>query len=323
MKIGPVPVRNRVFLAPMSGVSDVPFRRIAWRFGAGLVVTEMIATRELVHGRTESRVRLAGAGISPHMVQLAGREPYWMGEAARIAVAEGADIVDINMGCPAKKVTGGYAGSALMREPDLAMALIEATVRAVDVPVTLKMRLGWDAHSLNAAELARRAEDAGIRMITVHGRTRCQFYEGRADWAAIAAVRKAVRVPFVANGDVASTADAERLMAVTGADAVMVGRAAQGRPWLPGEIAGAIATPSSVLVAETACEHYRAMIDHYGAVKGVRHARKHLGWAIDAHAPDCPPALRRALLTETDPDVVVARLEQALRSSCQPMDRAA
>lgn len=296
----------------MSGVTDVPFRRLAWRDGAGLVVTEMIASRELARDSAESRLRLAGAGITPHMVQLAGREPEWMAEGARIAAALGADIVDINMGCPAKKVTGGYAGSALMRDPALALAIIEATVKAVDVPVTLKMRLGWDETSLNSAEIARSAEAAGIRMITVHGRTRCQFYQGSADWSAIARVRDAVTVPFVANGDVATHADALRILAVTGADAVMVGRSAQGRPWLPGEIAGLARPPaSSTAAASYVTEHYRAMLDHYGEGSGLRHARKHLGWYLEVFAPNCPLELRNAIMTGTRPDGVVSALGEA------------
>lgn len=313
--VGPVEVRNRVLLAPMSGVTDLPFRRLAWRDGAGLVVTEMIASRELARDSEESHLRLAGAGIEPHMVQLAGREPAWMAEGARIAVEHGADIIDINMGCPAKKVTGGYAGSALMRDPALALAIIEATVEAVSVPVTLKMRLGWDESSLNAAEIARAAEAAGVQMITVHGRTRCQFYEGRADWEQIARVRDAVSLPFVANGDVATAEDAVRILSITGADAVMVGRAAQGQPWLPGELAGVGRAPDSPRDAFAYVgAHYRAMIDHYGAKSGIRHARKHLGWYLERFAPGCPATLRTRIMTGTEPDEVLMALDGALTS---------
>jgi len=296
----------------MSGVTDLPFRRLAWRAGAGLVVTEMIASRELVNKSDESCLRLAGTGIDPHMVQLAGREPAWMAEGARLAVELGADIIDINMGCPAKKVTGGYAGSALMRDPALALSIIEATVDAVAVPVTLKMRLGWDDSSLNAAEIARNAESAGVRMITVHGRTRCQFYDGRADWEAIARVRDAVSVPFVANGDVATSDDASRILELTGADALMVGRAAQGQPWLPGELAGLAtppATPDEVSAYVEA--HYRDMLDHYAPTAGLRHARKHLGWYLQRFAPDCPADLRIAIMTGTQPEEVLSALEEA------------
>jgi len=318
--IGSVEIRNRVLLAPMSGVTDLPFRRLAWRDGAGLVVTEMIASRELAKASEESHLRLAGDGISPHMVQLAGREPEWMAEAARIAVELGADIIDINMGCPAKKVTGGYAGSALMRDPVLALQIIEATVKAVSVPVTLKTRLGWDGESLNAAHIVRDAEAAGVQMITIHGRTRCQFYEGRADWEAIARVREVVSVPFVANGDVATTAEAARILAVTGADALMVGRAAQGQPWLPGELAGVAAPPDSPTDAFGYVEaHYRAMLDHYGSKTGVRHARKHLGWYLHRFAPGCPGGLRAAVMTETDPETVLAALSEAFRRYWEPL----
>ncbi|WP_245411878.1 tRNA dihydrouridine synthase [Phyllobacterium leguminum] len=228
----------------MSGVSDLPFRKLAWAAGAGMVVSEMVASAELCSRDRESLMRLKGEGLETHVVQLAGREARWMGEAARIAEGEGAHIIDINMGCPAKKVTGGYSGSALMRDLDHAMTLVETTVKAVRVPVTLKMRLGWDEHSINAPELARRAEDAGVRMVTVHGRTRCQFYEGRADWDAIHAVREAVSIPLVANGDVISASDAEEILARSGADAVMIGRGCYGQPWLPGEIARMADGPS-------------------------------------------------------------------------------
>ncbi len=309
--IGGVEVRNRVILAPMSGVTDLPFRRLAWRFGAGLVVTEMIASRELVRGTAQSHVRMAGAGFSPHMVQIAGREPVWMGEAARIAVDHGADLVDINMGCPAKKVIGGYAGSALMRDPDHALSIVEATVAAASVPVTLKMRLGWDSETVNAAEIARRAVDAGVTMITVHGRTRCQFYEGRADWEAIARVREAVSVPFVANGDVASHDDAREILRITGADAVMVGRAAQGRPWLPGEIAR-VTDPESLDICTIAASHYEAMLEHYGEIAGVRQARKHLSSYIANFAPSCPTETKVRVMTSKDPAEVVRALSEAL-----------
>ena len=299
----------------MSGVTDLPFRRIAQRCGAGLVVTEMVASRELVTNRQESWRRLKAADFRPHVVQLAGREPDWMAEAARIAEAEGADIIDINMGCPAKKVTGGYSGSALMREPERALEIIEATIKAVSVPVSLKMRLGWDENSLNAGELARAAVGAGIRMITVHGRTRCQFYEGTADWEAIARVREVVDVPFVANGDIASREDAETCMKVTGADAVMVGRASQGRPWLCGEIAGDAAAPGHDEQMNIAREHYAMMIEHYGEGAGVRHARKHLGWYLDALAPDTPGALRREIMTGQDVRTVAGLFAEALEGA--------
>ncbi len=296
----------------MSGVTDLPFRELAWRFGAGLVVTEMVASRELAANAPESWSRIRNRGIRPHMVQLAGRDAGWMAEAARLAEAHGADIIDINMGCPAKKVIGGYSGSALMREPDHALRLIEATVAAVKVPVTVKMRLGWDHDSLNAPQIAARAEAAGVQMITVHGRTRMQFYEGRADWDAIRAVRDAIAIPLVANGDVDTVEDAAEILRRSGADAVMVGRAAQGRPWHPAVLAGACAAPDGLSLAGLAVEHYRMMLDFYGVAAGLRHARKHVGWYLDRHAPGLAPADRAALMTSTDSEFVAGQLAAAL-----------
>src|SRR3954467_5852981 len=242
IRIGDVEIANRAVLAPMSGITDAPFRRLAAQLGAGLVVSEMTASADLVNGQPMSRLRCEAAGIGAHVVQLAGCQAQWMAEGARIAEGAGADIIDINMGCPARHVTGGQSGSALMRDLDHALKLIEATVAAVKVPVTLKMRLGWDDRSLNAPELARRAEQAGVQMITVHGRTRCQFYKGTADWAAVRAVRNAVSVPLVVNGDVTSFEKVVLALEQSGADAVMVGRGAQGRPWLPGQIARRLET---------------------------------------------------------------------------------
>src|SRR3954470_142197 len=236
LKIGDIDVATPVFLAPMSGVTDSPVRRLAAELGAGLVVSEMTASDELANGHRMSRLRCEATGIGPHVVQLAGCETHWMAEGARIAEADGADIIDINMGCPARHVTGGQSGSALMRDLDHAVSLIEATISAVKVPVTLKMRLGWDHHSLNAPELARRAEAAGVQLITVHGRTRCQFYKGTADWGAVRAVRNAIRIPLVVNGDITSYDGAVTALEISGADAAMIGRGAQGQPWLPGQI---------------------------------------------------------------------------------------
>jgi nifR3 family TIM-barrel protein len=314
---GKTEIRNRVILAPMSGVTDLPFRRLAWRYGAGLTVTEMVASGELVRDMRESRQRLKGTGARPHMVQLAGREARWMAEAAKIAEGEGADIIDINMGCPAKKVIGGYSGAALMRDPDLALSLVEATVGAVSVPVTVKMRLGWDETTLNAPEIARRCQDAGVQMITVHGRTRMQFYEGRADWDAIRAVRESISLPLVANGDVYSDADAQEILRRSGADAVMIGRASYGQPWLCGVVAGLCGTPGAEEVSDVAEEHYREMLSFYGFEGGLRHARKHVGWYLDRHAGSIEPGARVAIMTSHDPEAVIRGLREAILSAGQ------
>ncbi|WP_288427001.1 tRNA dihydrouridine synthase DusB [uncultured Agrobacterium sp.] len=315
-QIGSVAIRNRAVLAPMSGVTDLPFRQLAWRFGAGLVVTEMVASRELVANKGESWARLKNAGMTPHMVQLAGREAHWMAEAAKIAADNGADIIDINMGCPAKKVTGGYSGSALMRDPDHALGMIEATVNAVDVPVTVKMRLGWDENSLNAPEIASRAEAAGAQLITIHGRTRMQFYEGRADWDAIRAVRDVISVPLIANGDVETAHDVSEILRRSGADAVMVGRGAQGQPWLPAVLAGHDA-PAREAIADIAVEHYEMMLEFYGVEAGLRHARKHLGWYLDRFAPEIQPGDKGLIMTSKNTSEVIAILRSALESSAE------
>lgn len=315
LQIGPLRFDNRVALAPMSGVTDAAMRRLARQHGAGIVVSEMVASDLLATGDEEARLRAEAPGKGPHIVQLAGREPGWMGEAARVAEAAGADMIDINMGCPAKRVTGGYSGSALMRDLDLAVSLIVATVAAVSVPVSVKMRLGWDETSLNAPELARRAQDCGVSMVTVHGRTRCQFYKGRADWAAIRPVRDAITVPLVANGDCADATDARAMQAASGADAVMVGRAAQGRIWLPGAIAralnegGAAEPPSIDKQASIALDHYDGLLSLYGADAGVRHARKHLASAMEAMASlggAGDNRLRERVLTGESPAEVAA-----------------
>jgi nifR3 family TIM-barrel protein len=269
-----------------------------------MVVSEMIASAELATGSVQAGSRAERAGSGIHVVQLAGREARWMAEGARKAADTGADVIDINMGCPAKKVTGGYSGSALMRNLKHAATLIEATVAATDLPVTLKMRLGWDECTQNAPELARIAQAAGVCLVTVHGRTRCQFYDGRADWAAIRAVKDAVTIPVIANGDLVSAADLPRMLALSGADGVMIGRGACGAPWLPGEFAAAAAgrpftVPTGQGLHALIVRHYEAILEHYGPAVGVRAARKHLGWYMAKAAT--PPALRHAIVTELRP----------------------